>query len=217
MFRLAIPLVFFGIVLASSLLHITDTPHSLSSPRPRHTCDKVPRVRETNESERPVGFPRAPHGQRVVRLSHRRVDLPRKRLFYAAPASSNDDDTIDMAALVRSFQQLSLAPRPEKSCLKRTSALSLSSPSSSKTKRKKGKRKSKKKHVHFAKWSEYFEIPCVNHELGLQDLGEPDYAGNIEMIDVDWHHDVYLEVVNDPSKSHKRFYKAAILSEWMFE
>ncbi|MDI1488239.1 MAG: hypothetical protein OHK93_007513 [Ramalina farinacea] len=214
MFRLAIASVFFGIVLASSLLHITNPPHSLPPSRPQQTSDKAPRVRETNESERPAGFPRAPHGQKVIDLSHRRVELPRKRLFYAAPS---DDETLDIAALVRSFQQLSLAPRPEKSCLKRPSTAVLSSPSSKQKKRKKGKKKSKKKHVHFAKWGEYFEIPCVNHELGLQDLGEPDYAGNIEMIDVDWHHDVYLEVVNDPSKSHKRFYKAAILSEWMFE
>lgn len=134
-----------------------------------------------------------------------------------APDPADDTDTLNMAALVRSFQLLSLAPRPEKSCLKRTSLSS--SPASSKKKKKKRKTAKKRKHVHFPKVlvSECFEIPCVNHELGLQDLGPPDYAGNIEMIDVDWHHDVYLEVVNDPSKSHKRFYKAAILSEWMFE
>ena len=137
-----------------------------------------------------------------------------------APDPTDDTDTLDIAALVRSFQQLSLAPRPEKSCLKQPSTVVLSSPSSSKKKSKrKIKKRKKKKHVHFPKAlvSEYVEIPYVNHEEGAQDLGAPDYAGNIEMIDVDWHHEVYLEVVNDPSKNHKRFYKAAILSEWMFE
>ena len=244
MFQLALASVFFGIVLASSTLHITDPPYS-SPPLPSHhslatdTSDEAPRVRETDETDdqgaetrersdpednRPVGTPCAPHGQKkVVRPSHRHVEGPRKRLFYAAPADL-DDDPLDMATLVRSFQLLSLAPRserrPEKGCLKRTPSVAvLSSPSSTSKKNKKKKRKNKKKrkHVHFAKMVDEYEIPCVNHEMGLQDLGTPDYAGNIEMIDVDWHHDVYLEVVNDPAKSQKRFYKAAILSEWMFE
>ena len=173
------------------------------------------------EDDRPSP-PRAPHGQR---FSRRRVEGPRKRLFLicAAPDAADDEDDItpEMAALMRSFQLLSLAPRerrPEKSCLKQRTGPSSSPSSPSSPSKKKKKKKNKKKHVQFAaELDEYFEIPRVNKELGLQDLGSPDGSGNIEMIDVDWHHAVYLEVTHDPATFHKRYFKAAILSEWMFE